>query len=199
MQSSLDWIGFALFLTMVAFWLGFTVIFVLHKKPPKTAERIRDPKSLAGLRLQSIAYVLSWIIPRANFGPIISMPKWAEIIVAVIAIVVAAFSLWLMWRAIVTLGKQWAYVARIVEGHNLVTEGPYGLVRNPIYTGMFGMLVATGLAASRWPSFLAAIVIFLFGTWVRIRREESLLRQSFGAEFEAYCSRVPALFPGLFR
>ncbi|MGH9729246.1 MAG: methyltransferase family protein [Candidatus Acidiferrales bacterium] len=198
MQSSLDSIGLALFITILAFWLGFTLIFVLHKKPPRTAESARDPKSLAGLLLQSIAYVLAWIIPRANFGPIVPMPKWTEIIVAVIAIVIAALSLWLMWRAIITLGKQWAYVARIVEGHRLVTEGPYDLVRNPIYTGMFGMLVATGLAASRRPSFLAAIIIFLLGTWIRIRREESLLRQSFGGEFEAYCNRVPALFPKLF-
>ena len=126
------------------------------------------------------------------------MPKRAEIALAVAAIFLAALSLWLMWRAIIVLGKQWAYVARIVEGHALITEGPYNLVRNPIYTGMFGMLVATGLAVSRWPLFIAAIIFFLWGTWIRIRREENLLRQSFGAEFEAYRSRVPALIPWLF-
>ncbi len=198
MQSSMDWIGFALFFAIVVFWVGFALIFALRKKPPKTAERMRDPKSLAGLVLQSIAYALAWISPRSNFAPIVPMPRWTEIAVALIAIVTAALSLWLMWSAIVTLGKQWAYVARVIEGHQLVTEGPYNLVRNPIYTGMLGMVVATGLAASRWPLFLAAIIFFLLGTSIRVRREENLLRQSFGAEFEVYCRRVPALFPTLF-
>ncbi|HVB35682.1 MAG TPA: isoprenylcysteine carboxylmethyltransferase family protein [Candidatus Acidoferrales bacterium] len=198
MQSPVDLIGLVFFLVMVALWIVFGLIFGLRKKPPKTAEHARDTKSLAGLLLQSIGYALAWIAPRPDFSPIVPMPKWAEIAVAVGAILLAALSLSLMWRAIIVLGKQWAYVARIVEGHTLIIEGPYNLVRNPIYTGMFGMLIATGLAASRWPLFVAAIIFFLCGTLVRVRREENLLRQSFGAEFEAYRSRVPALIPWLF-
>ncbi len=198
MQSSLDLVGLVFFFVMAALWAVFALIFGLRRKPSKIAEHARDPKSLGGLLLQSVGYALAWIIPRPNFAPIVPMPKWAEIAVAVAALVLAALSLWLMWRAIIVLGKQWAYVARIVEGHTLITEGPYSLVRNPIYTGMFGMLVATGLAASRWYTLIAAILFFLCGTWVRVRREENLLRQSFGAEFEVYRSRVPALIPWLF-
>ncbi len=197
MQSPVDLIGLVFFFVMVALWTVFGLIFGLRKKPPKTAEHARDPRSLGGLLLQSIGYALAWIIPRPEFSPIVPMPKWAEITVAAAGIVLAALSLSLMWRAIIMLGKQWGYVARIVEGHKLITEGPYNLVRNPIYTGMFGILIATGLAASRWPMFLAAIIFFLCGTWIRIHREEKLLRQSFGAEFEAYRRRVPALIPWL--
>ena len=198
MQSSLDSVGLVFFFVMAALWAVFTLIFGLRKKPPKMAEHARDPKSLGGLLLQSIGYALAWIAPRPHFSPIVPMPRWAEIAVAVAALILAALSLWLMWRAIIVLGKQWGYVARIVEGHALITDGPYNLVRNPIYTGMFGILIATGLAASRWPMFIAAIFFFLCGTWVRVRREENLLRQSFGAEFEVYRSRVPALIPWLF-
>lgn len=198
MQPSEDLIGLIFFFVMLALWIVFSLIFGLRKKPPKTAEQARDPKSLSGLLLQSVGYALAWTIPRRNFAPILPMPKWAEIALTVAALVLVALSLWLMWRAIIVLGKQWAYVARIVEGHTLITEGPYNLVRNPIYTGMFGMLIATGLAASRWYTLIAAIIFFLSGTLIRIRREENLLRQSFGAEFEAYRSRVPALIPWLF-
>ena len=198
MQSSLDLIGLVFFFVMVALWIIFSLIFGLRKKPPKTAEQARDPKSLSGLLLQSVGYALAWTIPRPNFAPIVPMPKWAEMAVTVGALVLAALSLGLMWRAIIVLGKQWGYVARIIEGHTLITEGPYNLVRNPIYTGMFGMLIATGLAASRWYTLIAAIIFFLSGTLIRVRREEHLLSQSFGAEFEAYRSRVPALIPWLF-
>ena len=198
MQSSPDLIGLIFLFAMVALWAVFSLIFGLRKKPPKTAEQARDPRSLGGLLLQSVGYALAWTIPRPNFASIVPMPKWAEIAVVIAALVLAALSLWLMWRAIIVLGKQWAYVARIVEGHTLITKGPYNLVRNPIYTGMFGMLMATGLAASRWPMLIAAIIFFLCGTWIRVRREENLLRQSFGAEFEVYRSRVPVLIPWLF-
>lgn len=198
MRSSEDLIGLIFFFVMLALWIVFSLIFGLRKKPPKTTEQARDPKSLTGLLLQSVGYALAWTIPRRNFAPILPMPKWAEIALTVAALVLVALSLGLMWRAIIVLGKQWGYVARIIEGHALITEGPYNLVRNPIYTGMFGMLIATGLAASRWYTLIAAIIFFLSGTLIRIRREENLLRQSFGAEFEAYRSRVPALIPWLF-
>ena len=86
----------------------------------------------------------------------------------------------------------------MVEGHELITRGPYSLVRNPIYLGMFGMLLATGLAVGRWPVLLAAIVVFLIGIEIRIRTEEKLLREAFGEKFEEYARRVSALVPRLF-
>ena len=75
-------------------------------------------------------------------------------------------------------------VARVVDGHELITQGPYGIVRNPIYLGMFGLLLATGLAVSRWQGLLAGMTLFLIGTELRIRSEEKLLREAFGAKFD---------------
>ncbi len=106
--------------------------------------------------------------------------------------------MWLSASAVRTLGKQWTYVARTIEGHELITQGPYQLVRNPIYLAMFGMMMAMGLSLTIWPVLLAAMVIFLIGTFVRIRSEEKLLRATFGAQFEEYARRVPAFLPGLF-
>jgi protein-S-isoprenylcysteine O-methyltransferase Ste14 len=63
---------------------------------------------------------------------------------------------------------------------------------------MFGMLLATGLAISRWWIIPVAVGVFLIGNAIRVRSEEKLLRESFGTEFEAYAQRVPAMFPRLF-
>jgi protein-S-isoprenylcysteine O-methyltransferase Ste14 len=103
-----------------------------------------------------------------------------------------------MKSAVRTLGKQWAVAARLVEGHKLITEGPYAYVRNPIYTGMFGMLLATGLAMEHWIATIAAVVIFAAGLVIRVRTEEKLLRAAFGQEFEDYAQRVPAVIPGIY-
>jgi Putative protein-S-isoprenylcysteine methyltransferase len=51
---------------------------------------------------------------------------------------------------------------------------------------MLGMLVATGLAVSYLPVLVIAVVIFIAGTVVRIRSEDKLLRETFGATFDDY-------------
>ena len=71
-------------------------------------------------------------------------------------------------------------------------------MRNPIYLGMFGLLVQVGLTLSYWQALVAAAVVFLIGTQIRIRTEEKILRDAFGAKFEEYARRVPAFFPRIF-
>jgi hypothetical protein len=73
-----------------------------------------------------------------------------------------------------TLGKQWTYEVRVIAGHELITQGPCAVVRNPIYLGMFGLMVTTGLAYTTWWALLAAVIIFLSGNRIRIRSEEKL-------------------------
>jgi protein-S-isoprenylcysteine O-methyltransferase Ste14 len=188
----------AVFLFVLLCWFAFAAIFLVRKKPPKPAEQKRDRASIAGIALQGLSYAIVWSLRRPLFTPIWLMPKAVEIAAAVLTAAIAVASVWICLAAIRTLGKQWAFVARVVEGHKLITDGPYSLVRNPIYTGMFGMLVATGLALSVWWALLAAIVIFLIGNRIRITAEEKLLRESFGEEFEEYARRVPAFLPRLF-
>jgi protein-S-isoprenylcysteine O-methyltransferase Ste14 len=71
------------------------------------------------------------------------------------------------------------------------------VVRNPIYLAMLGMLIATGMAVSRWPALVCAAIVFAAGTAIRIRAEENLLRETFGATFDEYARRVPAFLPRL--
>ena len=112
-----------------------------------------------------------------------------------LAMAMALGSEWFCFTAARMLGKQWALIARVIEDHELITRGPYAVVRNPIYLAMFGMLLATGLAASRWQALVAGTFVFLVGSEVRIRSEERLLREAFGLRFADYARRVPAFFP----
>ena len=96
-----------------------------------------------------------------------------------------------------TLGKNWSLAARVTADHELVAAGPYALVRHPIYTGMLGMLIADGLVFGTWQGLLAGFAIYWIGTAMRTRREEALLRGMFGAKYDDYARRVPALVPGL--
>jgi protein-S-isoprenylcysteine O-methyltransferase Ste14 len=188
------WPALAFTVVMVS-WFTFAASFLFFKKPPSPPDKKRDPSSIAGLVLQGIGYLIVWTLRRALLTPILSLGKLLEVVLAVLAMALAAGSVWLCISAIRTLGQQWSLAARVVEGHELVTQGPYSVVRNPIYTGMLGMLLATGLAVSHWLGLLISLVVFSIGTAIRVRSEAALLRETFGQEFEEYARRVPAVIP----
>lgn len=188
------------FYALIVCWWVFGLTFWLRKRPPQARESKRDWTSLIGLFLQALAYFCIWFYPlqRKQILPVTfgsPVLEWGR---TVLIVSIAVGSAWLVNASARRLGKQWALAARLVEGHTLIQEGPYRFVRNPIYTGMLGMLVATGLATMRPIQLLFAILLFALGTFIRIRSEERLLRQAFGAEFDEYARRVPALIPGIY-
>jgi protein-S-isoprenylcysteine O-methyltransferase Ste14 len=186
------------FILVMCSWFAFVAVFLFRKKPEKAPERKRDRDSMIGVAIQGVAYALVWSIHRTFFSPIVSVGRTGEFVLAVITVGIAFLSVWIIMSAVRALGKEWSVTARLVEGHELATRGPYRFVRHPIYTGMLGMLLATGLAISHWFSLLAAVVIFFIGTIIRVRSEERLLREQFGAQFDDYARRVAAMLPGVY-
>jgi protein-S-isoprenylcysteine O-methyltransferase Ste14 len=185
---------------VVVCWIVFAAVFLLRKNPPKEIEAERDRRSLLGIFLQMCAYFLVWFQPPGKpfLPPVAVLSGSIEIVFSTCTVALAIGSVWLIASAVSTLGKQWAVAARLIEGHKLITAGPYRFVRNPIYTGMLGMLVATGLAMEHWTALIVALVLFMVGLVIRVRSEEKLLRAAFGKEFDDYASRVPAVLPGIF-
>jgi protein-S-isoprenylcysteine O-methyltransferase Ste14 len=77
----------------------------------------------------------------------------------------------------------------------LVIEGPYRVVRNPMYWGVGSVVLGEAaifhsVALAELAVVLAAGVI-VFVLFV----EEPALKQKFGAEYEDYCRRVPRWLP----
>jgi protein-S-isoprenylcysteine O-methyltransferase Ste14 len=187
----------AAFYAVIACWFLFAAVFIFKKRTPRTREAKRDRTAVAGIALEAVGIFMVWFQPlqRTQFAPGPEALGWG---IAVLSVVFAAGSVALVNAACRHLGKQWAVSARLVEGHTLIQDGPYRFVRNPIYLGMFGMLLATGLLLSQWIPLLIASLLFILGTCIRIRTEERLLRGAFGPEFEAYARRVPAFIPGIY-
>jgi protein-S-isoprenylcysteine O-methyltransferase Ste14 len=181
-------------------WLFFAGIFLFRKRPPKAPEAKRDKQATLGIILQMCAYFLVWFQPprRPFLPPVAALSGVPGIVFSVLTVAIAAASGWVLESAVRTLGKQWALRARLIEDHKLITVGPYAYLRNPIYTGMLGMLIATGLATEHWVGTIVAIPVFAVGMVIRVRREEKLLREAFGEEFEEYARRVSAVLPGIY-
>jgi protein-S-isoprenylcysteine O-methyltransferase Ste14 len=103
----------------------------------------------------------------------------------------------LSWTGARALGRQWRLDAGLNADHELVTWGPYRLVRHPIYTSMLCMLLAAGSLVTPLPLLLAAVMVMIIGTEIRVRSEERLLGERFGERFRQYRSRVSAYVPWL--
>ncbi len=194
----LEFLPTLVFAVVMLCWFAFGAIFVLRKKPPSSPDLKRDRSSIIGFALQALSYGIVLGAPREGFTPIISGSEPLAVTASIFAVFTAVGSVSIIMAAVKTLGREWSVTARLVEGHKLATSGPYAHVRHPIYTGMLGMLLATGLAVSDWPAIIAALVVFSVGTIIRVRSEEKLLSGAFGPEFDAYSHRVRAIIPGLY-
>jgi protein-S-isoprenylcysteine O-methyltransferase Ste14 len=101
-----------------------------------------------------------------------------------------------LWPVFI-LGNRFSGFAAIQHGHRLVTTGIYSAIRHPSYLGMLLLLLGWGLAFRSIVGVILAILtlIPLLG---RIRSEEAILLQEFGAEYEAYRKRTSCLIPGIY-
>lgn len=95
------------------------------------------------------------------------------------------------------LGKHLSAQVVIQEGHRLVQAGVYGLARHPIYLGLLVSMVGLPLVFRSWLVF-PMLVMHAAKVHVRIGREEKLLREHFGDEFEDYSKRTRRLIPYIY-
>ena len=95
-----------------------------------------------------------------------------------------------------------AYLRRsfsiVPEARRLVTGGPYGLSRHPVYVGEIATAIGVNLATAGWPAALA-VVYFLGAEVLRMRWEEGVLTRVFPDDYPGYAARVPRYFPNPFR
>ncbi|HVO22380.1 MAG TPA: isoprenylcysteine carboxylmethyltransferase family protein [Candidatus Margulisiibacteriota bacterium] len=79
----------------------------------------------------------------------------------------------------------------------LVVGGAFRYVRNPGYVAVVSLLVGQALLFASVAVLLYALVVGLaFHAFVMLY-EEPTLRRQFGAEYEAYCRKVPRWLPRL--
>lgn len=86
----------------------------------------------------------------------------------------------------------------IQENHKLITIGIYGVIRNPIYFG--SLLGVIGFALILRSYFVVSILFILYFLVFnyRIKREEKLLLDEFGKDFEEYMSKTKKIIPYLY-
>ena len=188
-------ISFAITIIM---WIVFAIGFLLLKRRQKQNEQKKNKLAMIGMMLEGVGFAFVFTVRREPFTNIFQMNSSIQILLTIFSGILAIASVWLGLSAVKTLGKQWNIKAQIIEGHELITTGPYKIVRHPIYSALFGLLIVTGYSMTLLWAFIIAIVFYFIGTIFRTRVEEQLLIQHFGDQYEKYKKKVPAIIPFIF-
>jgi protein-S-isoprenylcysteine O-methyltransferase Ste14 len=102
----------------------------------------------------------------------------------------------LVLLVIASWGRSWThiYIAGRRE-RELVTLGPYSIVRNPLYLFSFAGAAGIGLASGNIAVLILLLVGFLVYYPFVIRAEEKHLESIHGESFRNYCASVPRIIP----
>jgi protein-S-isoprenylcysteine O-methyltransferase Ste14 len=103
-----------------------------------------------------------------------------------------AFAIW----ARAYLGRNWGMPASVKENPELVTTGPYALVRHPIYSGMILAVAGSALTSGLWWLIVLAVTGAYF--LMSARKEERLMAQTFPETYPAYKARTKMLVPFIY-
>ncbi len=120
------------------------------------------------------------------------------VVLAVGAVVYFSGIAFLLWARL-TLGRMYfvstGFGAQLFAGHQLITHGPFAIVRHPMYLGISIAALGGLLLYQTWTLFV--FLLLPLGLARRARVEERVLESEFGDQWRLYCRRVPAFFPKL--
>ena len=92
------------------------------------------------------------------------------------------------------IGRNWSLsVQRKVE-HELIQKGMYRIIRHPIYFGLLLLITGNGIIVGDYRAIIAVIIVFI-SFWLKLKKEEKLLIETFGDKYLNYKLRSKALIP----
>ncbi len=177
-------------------WIAFLLYWQIKAINTKTTKRLEPAASrilrvfiflIAIVLLSTTRIPLPWLY--LQLWPVGLLPFWLG---AAVTIAGLLFAVWAREH----LGRNWSRSVTIKQGHELITSGPYAVVRHPIYTGILTGFLGMAIAISQVRGFIVFVLIFL-AFWIKFRMEEQWMRSQFGEAYATYARHTAALVPYL--
>ena len=178
-----------------ALWAAYLLYWQVAARGAKSNERL-EPLVSRVVRSVTFLFVIvllmGWLPIPVLYRFYLPENNWAVWfwIGAMVNVLGLGFAVW----ARVFLGSNWSRSVTIKQDHELITGGPYGLVRHPIYTGLLTGFLGSAIAIAQVRGLVAFALIFAV-LWSKLRLEERWMRLQFGSVYEQYAQRVPSLVP----
>lgn len=81
------------------------------------------------------------------------------------------------------------------NGLSLIKDGPYSLVRNPMYLGILMIGLGVVFMLFNWWAITIFLIVFAVRYILLIFKEEKKLLSVFGKEYKDYCAKIPRILP----
>jgi protein-S-isoprenylcysteine O-methyltransferase Ste14 len=166
----------------------------IHKIKEKELHVRREKQLVLFVRLSIMIPGFLWLFTNwlsfanCNLSPLVK----------IIGIHVGGIAAILFWWVHSTLDENWSPVLEIRENHSLVTEGPYQLLRHPMYTAMLFVTIGFFLISDNWlvsaAQLLACTLLFV----IRIPDEEKMMITKFGDAYRSYLRQTFRLIPFIY-
>jgi protein-S-isoprenylcysteine O-methyltransferase Ste14 len=194
----------------IVFWTFLLFIIVFNRVIPvlqakKSEQKILpDKKAIKneGITAFSLRVILSilffaFLVLYSIYPPIMNLihldfPVWLRWLGTLFAFIGTAF--WIYSQAV--LNKYWSPQLQVQKEHKVITTGPYKVIRHPIYAATFIWVIGLALfTANMVFAFIALLTII----WLilRVTKEEKMMIEQFGNEYERYIQNTGKFFPKL--
>ena len=178
-------------------WIAFLLYWQIKAADTKTTQRL-EPAASRILRALTFLIVIVLLSTTRIPLPWLYLQLWPSGIWSfwLGAAVTVAGLLFAVW-AREHLGSNWSQSVTIKQNHELITTGPYAVVRHPIYTGILTGFLGSAIALSQVRGVIGCVLVFVV-LWAKLRMEEQWMRSQFGETYATYAHETAALVPHLF-
>jgi protein-S-isoprenylcysteine O-methyltransferase Ste14 len=104
----------------------------------------------------------------------------------------------IFWWIGFTLGANYHGPMHLHENHQLVTTGPYAVVRHPTYLAFPLLHLSLFFMTSNWLILLSGFTMAILVNHHRVKMEEKLLMERFGIQYSNYIKTTGKFFPKIF-
>lgn len=139
--------------------------------------------------LVPIVYAATSWLDFANY----TLPAW----VGWMGVLLLIGALLVFWRAHADLGVNWSPSLEIREEHELITRGIYRVIRHPMYASQWLWVIAQPLLLQNWIAGFLNLLVFIAFYFLRVKAEEQMMLDSFGAQYQDYMKRTGRVLPKL--
>jgi protein-S-isoprenylcysteine O-methyltransferase Ste14 len=156
-----------------------------------TREKILLAAVFVTALLFPVLYLLTPLLSFANY----QLPQWVH----GCGLVIMIAALWLFWRSHADLGLNWSATLEMRKDHEIIQHGVYQWIRHPMYAAIWLFSIAQALLLDNWLAGWGVVGAFGLMYFLRVGREEQMLLDHFGKDYESYMARTGRLLPRLFR
>ena len=184
------------FLFTLVFWLIFVVYWIISfKKLNKDAySRATFAKIMILLFIVICFSFIYLLLSFFGFGFGLFPGKSTADIIRFNGTLICVLGIFLSIWSRNTIGPNWSGKVTTKKSHELVKDGPYKLIRHPIYAGFLLAFLGTALTIGELSVFLF-FLFCIFVLWIKIKFEESILCEKFPKTYPLYQKRTKKLIP----